>query len=155
MSRKKETRDCGGVEVHVTQLSAMKAYRLLPMLGKVMLPLLDGMAGLSLQSDATKMIVAVRAALESMDENQFTDLTLKLFGPCYAITDGKKVDLGTEDGVNRAFDGKLGGLMMAVMFALEVNYKDFLTEGLGLITGEEESPDPAPSQESQTQPNPQ
>ncbi len=131
MELKSESREYGGVRIHVQQLPPIQAYGLIPELGQIIVPLFA--SGLSLKDDVGKLAGPVMAALMKLSANELTSLTKRLFKGCYAVVNDSKVDLHTDSGINDAFSGKLLELFQTLYFALEVNYKDFLFGAFGLI----------------------
>jgi hypothetical protein len=123
MSVKTETREIEGLTVMSTQLPAMRAYSVFAGLLKIAGPALSGISNVQNIGD-----LDISALCTGVAEN--TGLALELLASTEVILDGRKVSLATEDGVNLVFSGRLMTMLQTLKFALEVNFRDFLSDKL-------------------------
>ena len=130
MGLKTETRIIGGVKVKTTQFSALRSFRLLSRLGKVLAPSLAKVAGVDFNSGVENMelssfLPALTDLLGNLDPDEGQKLIRDLLAGSTAEVDGKLFPLDTDEQITLAFGGDLPALLSAARFALEVNYGDF------------------------------
>ncbi len=147
-----EEREINDLTVVTRQLPPMRAYRLLARLGKFAGPIARALTPASLvKIKAGDYAAAIPVALSvfiDLKDDDAEELALDILRGSFAkMTVGGKtklVSLETTDNVNAAFEGNLKAMLGAMMFALEVNYKDFFA-GRGTPPPPDASPTETPS----------
>lgn len=94
-----ETRVVAGMEMTVQQMPVMEALGILP-----------------------QVLAGGVATLKGADLRSFT---VDMLRGSFVVKDGEKIDLVSESEVNRAFESNLIGVMAAIAFAQEVNFRGF------------------------------
>jgi len=123
-----ETRDIEGIEITTTQLPPLRALALMPRLGKVIAPML-ALDGVSMDSDVRELVPALVQMLDTLSGDEATALTRALLASTTALLDGKMVQLNRDETLTMVFAGRLKAMVLAVAFAVGVNYGEFFAKG--------------------------
>jgi hypothetical protein len=159
MSQNQEERDINGLRVITRMLPPMRAYRLLGRLGKLAAPIAGAMTdkALAVMQSGTQdqkmsaMTPAMLAVFQSLEGDELEALALDVLRGT-AVMDtaaNRRLDLVNAPAIDNAFAGNLRAMLGAMMFALEVNYRDFFA-GLG----QAEAPEPAQTEPAPTTTSP-
>jgi len=130
MPIRSEKRTIDGLDVTVTQLSAMRALALLPRIGKALAPAVEKLDPSLLSSKAgdvqlLAIVPVLTAFFSALDSAEATDLIRQLNVGTTVAWDGKFVDLNSEAIIDLVFTGRLPTLLKVTAFALEVNFGGF------------------------------
>ena len=122
MSIDKKTRKINGVEYEIFQLGALEGRRLFIRLARLSGPVLGAIK--DLKNAELNVIFKELARVLTEDDLEYI---CELLGPYTSITvNGKTNDL-TPEVQDTHFAGNYGEMFKWIMFALEVNYKDFFS----------------------------
>ena len=137
--------EAGTLQVKTTQLPALRAFRLLSRLGKLLGPSLGKLRGVGLKSDASALTPAIAALADSLDPDQIEALAVQILEGTLVV-DGKQArTLNTAAAIDDVFGGRLMTMFKVMAFAIEVNFRDFF-RALPVPTGAPEiAPSPAPA----------
>ena len=142
----------GAYDVTVTQFSATRALTLAAKLGRLLGPAIGAIAPLLAggvdelgKRDVSDLSPALAAAFAAMEDGAVDALVAEVLAGTSVIVadaDGRsvKTDLTSRAMIDRAFGADLGGLLAAVGFALEVNYRDFFVGLGGRLGGQPRAP---------------
>lgn len=123
MPLKTETKTIDGLDVRVTQFGARRAhrlnFRLLRLLGPTLLPI-------AARGEIDLGNLDLGAALASLDEREAEPLLLEVLAGTQVVVDGRVLDMNRPEMLDAAFDGRLLTMYKAALFALQVNYGDFI-----------------------------
>lgn len=130
--RKTESRQIGDYMVVSQQLDACSALALVPKVGTILGPALSPLftafgAGATVASLRLDDLGALLGLLfQRMNGLDIVALALELLA-CTRVTGAGLTDLmlNSKEAINMAFDGDAGDLLLALKFALEVNYANF------------------------------
>lgn len=121
-----------GAEFEITciKLEPVPAYLLLAKVGKIIVPAILAAQGLTGKSDAADLIPAINRLFESLTPELANTLMLDLLRSCTCIRpddagERERHDLLDVKRINRAFRGNLKAMLLAMKFAIEVNFGDF------------------------------
>lgn len=131
-------REIAGLTVHARMLPPMKAYRLFAKLGKIAVPISRALQPGALEKlkagDYSLALPLALSVFVDLKEDDAESLALSvLAGTSVKLTDGDRprlLHITTANDVNAAFAGNLKAMLGAMLFALEINYKDFFS-GVG------------------------
>jgi len=137
MSLRTESRQIDGLTVTSTQLPAMRSFRLMARLGKVISPALGHVDGISLSSDLSTLGPALAALFASIDGDEAESLAREVLASTTVDVDGKRLELGRTEMVNLAFEGRIKAMLETLKFALEVNYGSFFDRPAGAAAAEQ------------------
>lgn len=147
MSLESKTRVIEGLNVTCTQLPALKAYSVFARLSKAIGPAITELSGV----DFTKVEVVEDAdGVESVEGLNIADLApalskflegiaedealaLALLATVTVRRGGMNIDLLDDVSINTAFAGKFKAMLLTLKFCLEVNFSDFLGDGLAAL----------------------
>lgn len=146
MPQTQQTTMIGELEVTSVQLAPVHAYLLLAKVGKVLVPALAAARGVSGSSDLNALAPALSQLFDTLSPALAQSLLLEGLASTSVVApdaSGKllKIDLTSEAMINRAFAGNVKGMLLALKFALEVNYGSFFV-GLGAAASETPTPSP-------------
>jgi hypothetical protein len=137
MALKSETKEIDGLVVISTQFPAMKGYTLFTRLCRLAAPVIGSLAsGLNGKTDIREMSGALTELFGQLDENQASELALKLLSSTQVKLmgeDGKPariVTLTDQNTINGVFEGNLMAMFGAMRLAIEVNFADFIASAL-------------------------
>lgn len=134
---KTEKRVIGGLEVTTTQLPCRRAFALFARVGKVLGPALGDLDATTLTAILSKDTAAIAGPLgkvfTALDTNDATDLACEVLAFTSVLVKKRgqpdqNLSLDQPEMIDIAFAGKLRVMLMAMWFALEVNYRDFFVE---------------------------
>jgi hypothetical protein len=140
MPLKTETREIGSLQVTTTQLPAMRALGLMPVLSGVLGPALANLVTVDRKADATSLAPTFAAMFGRLDAAALQSLARDLLAGSSAVINGKNVSLGDDSGINAAFSGSPFHLLQAMWFAVEINFIGPLRDGLGSVAAAPASP---------------
>jgi hypothetical protein len=147
-----EDRIINGLKVVTRQLAPMRAFRLLAKLGKFAGPIsraLTPSAVAAVKSgNYTAAVPVALSVFTELKDDEAEALALDILGGSFAeATDGngrkRLLSLESTDQINAAFDGNLRAMLGAMLFSLEVNYKDFFA-----VRGEKPPGNPPPPEKT-------
>jgi len=120
-----------GAQVMSTQLPALKAYALMPKLGKVIAPALSKLDSIDLTADLSSLAPAFQELFMRLDEGDAEDLATRILASTIVIKTGpdgspRKYELSSPQGINNAFAGDLRLMFECIWFALRTNYESFI-----------------------------
>lgn len=95
-----QTRTFGDVEVTVQKMPVMEALAMVPKVHQL-------------------------ADISSMDGELLQDFTRRLFRRAFVVKGERRIDLGTDKGIEQAFAGDWATLLLAIGFAAQVNFSGF------------------------------
>ena len=137
----RQEREIEGLQVKSQQLPAMRAYKLMTKLGKLIEPVARMMtpeiiAGAKAGKFDAMLPVAM-AIFAELDEARAESVALDILACTSVIVpgagkNGAPGNVGLQDtkAINLAFTGNLKAMMKTLLFALEVTYKDFFPESV-------------------------
>lgn len=123
---KTDTRTIDDLEVHSSQLPALRAFALFARMGKVLAPALGKMQGLSMQADVSALGPALSELFSRLDGAEAKELAKEILCATVVLVEGKRLTLSTDEAINMVFNGKLRTFIKTMAFALEVNFADFI-----------------------------
>ena len=146
-----EERDINGLTITTRQLTPMRAYRLLTKIGKVAGPIARALTPSVLAQikggDYAAALPIAMSVFTALGDDEAEALALDVLrGTAVNVSEGgnpKLLQLENTDRINSAFQGNLKAMLGAMMFALEVNYKDFFS-GRGKESPASETPTASP-----------
>mgnify|MGYP001578780323 CR=1 FL=1 len=132
MATKTDTKIFDGVQVTSVQLPAMLGYDLLNKVGEVFSPALAALKGVEVDTfeslitrlDVSALGPPLMALFGKLNAADKKNLPPEILAGSYAMVEGVRVDLGSANGINIAFEGKLLALFQAMAMALKVNFAD-------------------------------
>jgi len=126
-----ELSDGSPLALKAQQLPALDALRLAARLARVVAPLAT--SGLKLDQDASALAPVVASMLAQLDGDEVSALARELLKGTLAVRDGKARTLLGDDAINQAFEGEFKALCAALIWAVQVNFRDFFrgTAGAG------------------------
>ncbi len=129
---KQESQEIGGIKFDTRQLPAMRAFKLLTRLLKVVGPALGALSGLDPSTSLDSAGPALAGALAKLDPDEASSLVLQILAGTKAWimdTNGLKgVDLMTQDSIDLVFGGKLKTMLQVIVFVCRCNFSDFFPE---------------------------
>lgn len=138
---KEFTDDQGTLRVQSMQLSALRAFRLMGRLGKLLGPALTQLKGVKFRgTNSAALLPALAALFESMDPEEAETLAVQVLEGTMVVHGDKFVTLNTVETINAVFGGRLMTMLKVMVFAAEVNFRDFFTT----LTQPAEAGDAAP-----------
>jgi len=117
--------DGSSVLVKTTQLPALRSFRLLARLGKLMGPALGSLKGIKLKSDVASLVPALMRLSETLDPDEIESLASQVLEGTLVVSHGRAVPLQSVDQINGVCAGDLMLLFKLMAFAVEVNFRDF------------------------------
>ena len=144
-----EERDINGLTVTTRQLTPMRAYRLLSKLGKLAGPIAKALTPGAIErvkagDYGAAIPIAMSVFIELKDEeNEALALDI-LRGTAVKMSEGnqpKLLQIDSSAKIDIAFQGNLKAMLGAMLFALEVNYRDFF---VGRVQDASTIPIPSP-----------
>jgi hypothetical protein len=147
-----EERDINGLTITCRQLTPMRAYRLLSKIGKIAGPIARALtpsvlAQIKSGDYAAALPIAMSVFTELRDDEAEALALDVLRGTAVNVaSEGgtpKLLQLENTERINAAFQGNLKAMLGAMMFALEINYKDFFS-GRGKESPASETPTASP-----------
>ena len=124
-----QTRIIEGLEIHVSQLPARRALRLRNYLLRTLAPGLEEMGDLTGEEEATSALVsALGRLIRELTDEQYDHICAELFSSACVKVNNVLLPMKDESTVDSIFTGKIFAYDKAMIFALEVNYKDFFSE---------------------------
>ena len=122
------------VQIEVQQLDAMRSLRLLHRLTKIVAPAVARMSGGKslMEMDVGALGGAADALFANFSEQDLEEITKTLLADSVVRADSREIPCYPV-GFNLAFDGHPDLLLKALLFALEVNYKDLFASARGLL----------------------
>lgn len=127
MGQKTEKKTIDGLEFTTTQLPAMKGLALGTRLGRALGPALAKASGLAGTQDVAELAPAIAALFSTLDGAEAQALTKDILISTQVEMEGKLISLNSTEMIDHVFTGRLGALLQALRFALEVNFSDFFT----------------------------
>lgn len=128
---KTETRTIDGLEVTTTQLPSMRALRLMTRIGRLIMPSLAKLDGLSvgalLRAEMSSIGPAVSELFDRLTDSQAEELVREILVATAVDVDGKRVELINGAAIDKVYSGNLPALFSTIRFALEVNYGGFFS----------------------------
>lgn len=122
------TDEQGTLDVKTTQLPAMRAFRLLNRLAKLVGGSLGALRGVGFKADVKHLAPILAELFDRLDPEETDALALQILGGTLVVANGKAVSLHNADAIDGVFGGRLMTMLKVLAFALEVNYKDFFHE---------------------------
>lgn len=137
MALKYEEREIDGLIVGTKQFPAVKGFKLFAKLGKMLSPVMAHLGALAsgkdmkglerlLARDVTQLGPALKEAFTQLEEADADKFICDVLSSTRVQVNGKWLDLSAMDRVNAAFEGRMDTMVKAALFALEVNYADFI-----------------------------
>lgn len=117
MGLKTERRTIDGLEIEVTQFSALRGLEMAARTARAYAPVLVSGG----KADAA----GVAVLFSEMAPGELRSLVGDLLASSTARHEGKLVALDSEERIARVFEGRLPALLKAAAFAAEVNFGDF------------------------------
>lgn len=122
------TDDQGTMEVKTTQLPAIRAFRLMNRLAKLVGGSLVGLRGVGFKADVKHLAPVLAELFDRLDPDEAEQLVLQILNATLVVSNGKAISLHNNDAIDGVFGGRLMTMLKVMAFALEVNYKDFFHE---------------------------
>jgi hypothetical protein len=136
-----DEREIDGMKFACTQFSALKALTMVARLTKIALPLL----GAAILRKKGPNPIALLAGMKDMAPDDLEALAVDLLASTQYKGDVIRT-LDSREKINQTFSGKFGTMIKAMLFAIEVNYADFMS---GLKeSGAAEQPAPSSAEAS-------
>lgn len=130
MGLKTSNRRIGELDVDTTQLPARRALKLAGKLGRVLAPAFGKVKGLTGQSDLADLAPALGAFFDGLPPNEYDDLLVEILASTNVTADvnGQRRRVGLDDvkRIDEVFGADMMGLINVCIFALQVNYADFI-----------------------------
>lgn len=126
MNLKRETREIDGLHFATEQLPATKAFILFGRVAKVVGPALGALAKLDPNTPLDGSAAELAGAFAAIDMDEASRLVPDILSRTTVDLDGKHESLMAPGAIDRVFSGRLGTMFKALVFALQVNYSDFL-----------------------------
>ena len=126
MSLESKTTDIGGVTYQVTQLPAMRGFKLLNRLGRTFGPTVaDLLGGATSLADLNVAFLApsIRELFDRLTEAELETLTKELLGQALVTLEGKTKPLMPVFDIH--FAGRYDDILKLLWFAVEANYGSF------------------------------
>lgn len=120
--------ESGTIIATTTQLPALRSFRLLTRLGKLMGPAIGRLKGVGLKSDMSALLPALMSLFDNLEPDDVDSLTLQILEGTVVEVGGRPTVLSSTEGVNRVFGGRLFLMFKVMVFAIEVNFRDFFRE---------------------------
>lgn len=133
MSCKTETKQIGELSLTTVQFPSLRALSLATELGAVLIPALASLQGdvkSIMGSDLSVIAPALRELFIRLDEKDSAQLAIKILSNSYAVKDGNRIELSSQAAIDSVFSGHLSWLFQAMVFAIQVNFADFLDGAL-------------------------
>lgn len=122
-----ETRTIGDLDVTTTQFSALRSLRLMTKLGSIVAPLLAKLDSIRLDTKLTDIAPVVSEVFAHLSPDEAIALVQEVLASTYVVKSGEKIELAGGAKIDLVFNGNLAGLLKTVVFAIEVNFKDFFS----------------------------
>ncbi len=119
------TDDEGLLQVHSTQLPALRAFKLMTRLGKLLGPSLAQLKGVKLKAKADALLPVLTTLFEALEPDEAESLAQQILEGTLVIAGGKSVTLNSQPAIDAVFGGRLLSMLRVMSFAVEVNYRDF------------------------------
>lgn len=124
---KTEDQEIDGVRCTVVEFPAMYNFKLLAKLAKTLGPSLAALGQLNPNTDLSDAGPALRDALAGLDPDEAQRLLVELLKSTSVIsTEGKRVELSSQSAIDNMFSGRLLTMLKVAMFAVRVNFADFI-----------------------------
>lgn len=124
MKLKTQSKYIDDLEITITQLPPIRAFKLLPKLGRVIGPAIseamkNGKSGDSLLTLGPALALVSESELEPLMKELFSTARAKVPNP------DRLVALNSDEAINEVFAGNLLMMVKALIFSVEVNYGSF------------------------------
>lgn len=119
------TDDEGLIQAHSTQLPALRAFKLMTRLGKLLGPAMGQLKGVKLKAKADALLPVLTALFESLEPDEADGLAQQILEGTHVVAGGKAVTLNSAPAIDAVFGGRLLLMLRVMAFAVEVNYRDF------------------------------
>ena len=117
----------GSIDLKSTQLPARRAFKLLTRLGKLLSRSLVDVKKIN-HKDPESLVRALMSLFDSLEPEEADTLSLQILEGTLAVVGGRAVTLSNGDAIDTVFSGRLLAMFKAMVFALEVNFRDFFHE---------------------------
>lgn len=138
MGRREDTKGFdtpgGRIDISVTQLPPMRAFRFLARMVKALGPTLGDLVPAYIAAEGKgalghfmkkTSVQGFGAALAQIDVNEMEWIIRESMSTASTTMNGKRVDLGSQELLDAVFDGALPSMLKAVWFSLQVNFGNF------------------------------
>lgn len=112
-----------------------------------------GIKSLFEEGDLKECIPALGNMLATLDVDEFERFRDEMLTGTSVVKDGKKIGLDVARNIDAAFETDVLSLEKALIFAIEVNFKDFFLESLTMLAGFLHRPDSAEESSSSSDEN--
>lgn len=119
------TDDDGTMLVKTTQLPALRAFKLMARLGKLLSPSIGQLSGVKFGAKSDMLAPAFMALFERLDTSEVEDLSIKVLEGTLVVSDGAARTLSNAPAIDQVFGGRILTLVKVMAFAVEVNFRDF------------------------------
>lgn len=123
---KKETREIDGLTFTTSQLPAMASFTLFGRLVKAVGPAFGALSKLDPSTPLDGAAGELAGAFSAIDVDEATRLVPQILSRTTVAISGRHENLQASGAVDRVFSGRLGTMFKVLVFALQVNYSDFL-----------------------------
>lgn len=127
------------VVAKTTQLPALRSFKLLARLSKLVGPALGSLKDIKLKADVAALVPALMRLSETLDPDEIEGLAVQVLEGTIVVTGGRAVPLQSIDAINGACAGDLMLLFRLMAFAVEVNFRDFF-RGFSQTLGAKSAP---------------
>lgn len=137
MALKYEEREIDSMVIGTKQFPAVKGFKVFTKIGKMLTPIFahlgPAVVGKDVRNlekvlakDISVLAPALQAAFVQLEEAEADKFIVEILSATRVQVQGKWLELSDLAKVNAAFEGEMATMVKAAVFALEVNYADFI-----------------------------
>lgn len=130
-----QTREVGGLEIRVTPFPCRIAWNLKNHLQRMLGPGIGGLKGIFGEGSLADIIPAIGDLISHLDPDELDEFRTKMLKATTVVKDGTKTALDSPTKIDLAFGTNMLAMEQALLFAIEVNFKDFFFERFQTLAG--------------------